>query len=253
MEELVRRKLDEMKTTKCSPISVMVEGVQEFFASKLDVMKARIKSSPGDVQLEEVDALVSCTMAEMESRLRAVEREMWTMVCGVEEEERESERSTVTERGDDGGATCCLGSMKPPSIILRNMILPKDLWPAFPRGLNLSVSDYFLYQPGFPTRANIRTILKPSAYDLQYEEVWLTTKDHVDIYAFLIKTKLGNTHSCPTLIFFHGNAGSIGDRSGHPFQPLVCFDSIGFYELCRANLLNNNNRGNICNVPDWRM
>lgn len=45
-----------------------------------------------------------------------------------------------------------------------------------------------------------------------YEEVWITTKDRVRLYAFFIKTEAGNPATAPTLLFFHGNAGSIGDR-----------------------------------------
>lgn len=127
---------------------------------------------------------------------------------GVSEDE---ERRTMTERGDEGG-TCCLG-IKTPSIILRNIIIPKDMWEEFPRGLNLSVSDYFLYQPAFPYyRANVRTITKPSTYGMLYEQVWITTKDGIKLYAFLIKTNMQDPNVAPTMIFFHGNAGSIGDR-----------------------------------------
>jgi hypothetical protein len=42
----------------------------------------------------------------------------------------EEERS-VSGRGDE--ASCCLG-LKSPSIILRNMIMPRDMWEEFPRG-----------------------------------------------------------------------------------------------------------------------
>ena len=44
-----------------------------------------------------------------------------------------------------------------------------------------------------------------------YEDVWITTQDGVRIFAWFIRAKT-NSRAAPTLMFFHGNAGTIAER-----------------------------------------
>ena len=46
-----------------------------------------------------------------------------------------------------------------------------------------------------------------------YEDVWITTEDGVRIFAWFIRAK-SNSRQAPTLMFFHGNSGTIAER--HP-------------------------------------
>lgn len=50
----------------------------------------------------------------------------------------------------------------------------------------------------------------PRDLGLPYEDVFIQTQDHVMIHGWLIKSPSAKS----TLIFFHGNAGNIGDRLG---------------------------------------
>ena len=47
----------------------------------------------------------------------------------------------------------------------------------------------------------------PKDYHLQYDDVTMTTQDKVNIHGWFIKDK--NYSKVPTILFFHGNAGSI--------------------------------------------
>jgi len=50
----------------------------------------------------------------------------------------------------------------------------------------------------------------PQDLGLPYEDVFIQTQDHVTVHGWLIKAPSAQS----TLIFFHGNAGNIGDRLG---------------------------------------
>jgi len=50
--------------------------------------------------------------------------------------------------------------------------------------------------------------IMPDRFGMAYEDVYLTTEDHVKINGWLIK----NPSAKSTLLFLHGNAGNIGDR-----------------------------------------
>jgi predicted alpha/beta-fold hydrolase len=73
------------------------------------------------------------------------------------------------------------------------------------------VSDYLLYQPDFPADARL-FVPSPDQYGLPFEELSIQTKDRVKLHAYLIKQKLPSSRNLPTVIFFHGNAGNIGNR-----------------------------------------
>jgi hypothetical protein len=59
---------------------------------------------------------------------------------------------------------------------------------------------------------NNKFIYKPSRFNLQYEDVYITTSDNVKLHTWLIKHTINNLkewESIPTIIYFHGNAGMI--------------------------------------------
>lgn len=64
-----------------------------------------------------------------------------------------------------------------------------------------------LYYPQMPTR---EYIFVPSAdpFRLEYEDVYITTEDGEKLHAWFIRSS-ENYRSSPTLIYFHGNAGSM--------------------------------------------
>jgi pimeloyl-ACP methyl ester carboxylesterase len=71
-------------------------------------------------------------------------------------------------------------------------------------GCDLPIENNFIY---FPTRDMAYT---PSDAGLQYEEIDLQTDDGVRIKAWYIPADGAGT----TMLWFHGNAGNIGDRVG---------------------------------------
>lgn len=69
-------------------------------------------------------------------------------------------------------------------------------------GCNFSLESGLIY---FPSRTILST---PTDVGLEYEEVFLTTQDGVRIAAWYVPYN----DEAPTLLWFHGNAGNIGDR-----------------------------------------
>ncbi len=59
----------------------------------------------------------------------------------------------------------------------------------------------------YPARPLFST---PQELGLAFEDVYMQTQDHIKIHGWLIQ----NPSAKATLIFFHGNAGNIGDRLG---------------------------------------
>jgi len=74
---------------------------------------------------------------------------------------------------------------------------------------------YILYLPQYQGRTgekrqvkfNLHGMRSPSEIRLPFEEHYITTKDNVKIHSWLIKQ---DNDVCPTIIYFHGNAGNIG-------------------------------------------
>jgi pimeloyl-ACP methyl ester carboxylesterase len=52
----------------------------------------------------------------------------------------------------------------------------------------------------------------PREAGMQYEDVYIMTKDKVKLHAWFIKANPASSKLCRTLIFFHENAGNIGTR-----------------------------------------
>lgn len=79
--------------------------------------------------------------------------------------------------------------------------------------------SYILYLPTVGGRAGVRrklsfnsyTSRSPAEQSLKYDEYFLTAADQVLIHTWLIPHPTMRA-TAPTLIFFHGNAGNIGNR-----------------------------------------
>ncbi|CAG2121351.1 unnamed protein product, partial [Medioppia subpectinata] len=90
-----------------------------------------------------------------------------------------------------------------------------------------SFCDYLLYNPNDPmdSRTNV---LSPMAFNLSFESHFITTEDKVNINVLLIKRPDNEYKWCPTVIYFHGNAGNIGHRLQN------CYEL--YHEIC-CNIL----------------
>lgn len=77
-------------------------------------------------------------------------------------------------------------------------------------GVLYNAQDLLLYYPNDPPDSRA-FVLQPSNYKLPYESIKINSKDGVIIHMFLIK-QLDNSNNVPTMIFFHGNAGNMGQR-----------------------------------------
>eukprot|EP00344_Euplotes_crassus_P007281 CAMPEP_0196999336 /NCGR_PEP_ID=MMETSP1380-20130617/4556_1 /TAXON_ID=5936 /ORGANISM="Euplotes crassus, Strain CT5" /LENGTH=258 /DNA_ID=CAMNT_0042416243 /DNA_START=140 /DNA_END=916 /DNA_ORIENTATION=+ len=58
---------------------------------------------------------------------------------------------------------------------------------------------------------NPATFKSPTEHEMEFEDVYVTTKDHIKLHGWFIKTEQ-DPKSSPTIIFFHANAGNIGFR-----------------------------------------
>ena len=85
-------------------------------------------------------------------------------------------------------------------------------------GMTYYKQDNLLYVPAVPNEAYRYPESLPAGYrnpreaGMQYEDVYITTKDKVKLHAWFIKANPTSTKLCRTLIFFHENAGNIGTR-----------------------------------------
>ncbi len=61
----------------------------------------------------------------------------------------------------------------------------------------------------------------PAVVGLPFEDVFIQTPDNVTIHGWLVKSKLDSG----TLLFFHGNAGNIGDR----LEKVFLFHQLGLH------------------------
>ena len=77
----------------------------------------------------------------------------------------------------------------------------------------------FLFQTSLVYIPSKSLFATPETAGLKYEDVWLTTEDGVRIHGWYVP------HPRPrgTLLFFHGNAGNIGDR----IESLAIFHRLG--------------------------
>ena len=75
----------------------------------------------------------------------------------------------------------------------------------------------FIYLPNMPTR-NLEAV--PSDISLQYDNVFLTTKDMIKIHAWYVPAK----NAEKTILFMHGNAGNIS----HRLETIQIYHNLGF-------------------------
>lgn len=80
-------------------------------------------------------------------------------------------------------------------------------------GILYNFQDLFVYHPEEPPESKCY-IEQPSLYNLPYEVVELITGDSVRLHSYLLKQPQGHAtaNTAPTIVFFHGNAGNIGQR-----------------------------------------
>lgn len=104
-------------------------------------------------------------------------------------------------------------------------------------GILFNAQDLLLYYPNDPPDSRV-FVLQPSNYKLPYESIKINNKDGIKIHMFLIKQTVNSNHK-PTMIYFHGNAGNMGQRlvshmlsyflSHITLKYLLSFISIFFY------------------------
>ena len=82
-------------------------------------------------------------------------------------------------------------------------------------------------------RANPRGLRSPADWHMPYEDVAITTRDGVRISAWFIKQREA-VERAPTVLYFHGNAGNIGNR-------LVMYNEV--WEKIGCNVLAVDYRG----------
>ncbi|OWR42000.1 protein ABHD13 [Danaus plexippus] len=93
-------------------------------------------------------------------------------------------------------------------------------------GILYTAQDLLLFYPNDPPDSRA-FVLQPSNYKLPYESVKIKTRDGYKIHMFFIR-QLTNSNHKPTMIFFHGNAGNMGQRLSNV---------SGFYHKLGINIL----------------
>lgn len=94
-------------------------------------------------------------------------------------------------------------------------------------GILYNLQDLFVYHPQEPPESKFY-IEQPTLYNLPYENINLVTMDSVNIHSYLLKQPAANFGRVPTIVFFHGNAGNIGQRLSTAHY---------FYNYCECNVL----------------
>ncbi|XP_059139107.1 protein ABHD13-like [Physella acuta] len=91
-------------------------------------------------------------------------------------------------------------------------------------GLMYHAQDMLLYHPESPPDSRM-IVLTPDAFQMQFENHFIRTKDGTRINVVLIKQM---QRAAVTVVFFHGNAGNIGHRLQN---------ALGIYTVLNANVL----------------
>ena len=74
-----------------------------------------------------------------------------------------------------------------------------------------NVIDAIVFNP--EVVENSRTILvSPESYGLPFEVVHIDSKDGTHLMGYLLLQQFVSHSTVPTIIFYHGNSGNIGDR-----------------------------------------
>ncbi len=72
--------------------------------------------------------------------------------------------------------------------------------------------EKLLYHPSIPAR---EYSTYPNEYLMEYEDVEIVADDGTKLHAWLIKQAANASRAAATFVYFHGNAGNIGDRCVH--------------------------------------
>ena len=89
-----------------------------------------------------------------------------------------------------------------------------------------------LYNPDFPSKefkfpeSNPRQFRNPTERNMDYEDAKIKTKDGLMLHGWFIKQK--KPLECDTVIYFHENAGNIGNR-------LFCISNM--YDKLKVNVI----------------
>ena len=92
-------------------------------------------------------------------------------------------------------------------------------------GIVYRAGDQLLYYPEIPQNSRI-FVPAPNTIDLPFENLHIKSLDSTKLHAYFIPQP--QTAQCPTILFFHGNAGNIGHR-----LPNI----KGLFKHLQANLL----------------
>jgi hypothetical protein len=74
-------------------------------------------------------------------------------------------------------------------------------------GIFYNLQDKFVYHPQEPAESTCY-IEKPSVYNLPHETLKILTSDKIRLHSYLLKQPENLFSSAPTIVFFHGNAGT---------------------------------------------
>ncbi|XP_068124123.1 protein ABHD13 isoform X1 [Hyperolius riggenbachi] len=84
-------------------------------------------------------------------------------------------------------------------------------------GILFKFQDAMLYFPDQPSSSRLYV---PMPTLIPYERIFIKTKDGIHLNLILLRFT-GNSTDCPTIIYFHGNAGNIGHRLPNALLMLV--------------------------------
>lgn len=85
-------------------------------------------------------------------------------------------------------------------------------------GILYKFQDVLLY---FPEQPSSSRLYVPMPTGIPHENIFIRTKDGVRLNLILVRYTGDNSPYCPTIIYFHGNAGNIGHRLPNALLMLV--------------------------------
>ena len=91
-------------------------------------------------------------------------------------------------------------------------------------GIVYHAGDKMLYYPEVPPNSRL-FVAAPSSLNLPFENVYFKSIDNTKLHGYLILQP--QPQLCPTILFFHGNAGNIGHR---------LLNAKGMFEHLQANV-----------------
>lgn len=94
-------------------------------------------------------------------------------------------------------------------------------------GILYHAEDNFLYYPELPTHSRVFVQI-PSMFSMPYENLQVRSSDGVSLHMFFIHQPKDRIRQCPTIVFFHGNAGNMGHRLQN---------CVGLYHSLQCNIL----------------